>query len=785
MNKALASPWLIRVKLASAVILLVVVAIVPVILFAVATGNVKATVTTLVNNFRKQQALTIDEQVATTLRPGWVEAQRLSDNMRLHNNDWPPTYDTFTNATARAQLLRSEWPLVDRITHMLKASSNANQIVYDNYVGQVFALTDVDVANKSQCNSNNVHYAHMGFIRAAPTYSGSTTVDSGLYLYDLGLNLSAAPASRSLSVFDAASGTIGPQANFGPFPVQLPPLSCAASMGALWGAVQQPAYGGFAWFGPYNPQIGWGNHFEGNVPVIDRNGKAVGRAGVALSFLSISDLLKVSISNGGTVTQGGFAMIYTLSGFVIGFTENFDFLATRDMEVQLGTAYFQSRSPTLNAAVAQVAAVTGALCPSTQQLLDFTMNGVTHFLTVSPIDIQAHGLPPLTDPWCQMLLFPQNNVLQDFNTALAFNIGSIVVVGAGFFAIVFLVSIVVFLTVQESLRAKRELDEHIKHKVEEIERDSLRLRSPFVLIHESVFSKYDMLPMFEAARDNRETITLDTVEAVDEFKQKGNKVIFFSHEWLGFSHPDPQGLQLKTMTWAIDQLVLQGHKRESLWVWIDVSSIPQANKGSQTLAIQSLAAYAAKSDFFVAIVPDARHVEGKKDCNHASYNQRGWCRMEILARVCSCGLHETYFVTGNPVSGILQMTQPSQDQFDELPLRVFQGEFTCCAQKHKGKFVSCDKEFLVEPVLGLYMLCMKGQRTVKHMQPVCKAIADDKNNFFPKKHIYNYEDKYGDHTQVSRTLFGPMVEAAEEFLGYGTTREEEGSEAVTLNVSSF
>ena len=36
-------------------------------------------------------------------------------------------------------------------------------------------------------------------------------------------------------------------------------------------------YDNFAWFGPFDPGVGWGFHLEGNVPLYDADGGVIGR----------------------------------------------------------------------------------------------------------------------------------------------------------------------------------------------------------------------------------------------------------------------------------------------------------------------------------------------------------------------------------------------------------------------------------------------------------------------------------------------------------------------------
>ena len=56
------------------------------------------------------------------------------------------------------------------------------------------------------------------------------------------------------------------------------------------------------------------------------------------------------------------------------------------------------------------------------------------------------------------------------------------------------------------------------------------------------------------------------------------------------------------------------------------TSIPQANATLQKLAVESLAAYASTTRYFLVLAPEAIHTDTLKLCNQATYNKRGWVR---------------------------------------------------------------------------------------------------------------------------------------------------------------
>lgn len=84
----------------------------------------------------------------------------------------------------------------------------------------------------------------------------------------------------------------------GPIVAKLPPLPCVPAMAsimfpALSGSLMAEFHN-FAYFGPFNPGVGWGFHFEGSVPLYADADRTIidGRASAAISLRGISDLLK-------------------------------------------------------------------------------------------------------------------------------------------------------------------------------------------------------------------------------------------------------------------------------------------------------------------------------------------------------------------------------------------------------------------------------------------------------------------------------------------------------------
>merc|ERR1719188_44759 len=94
----------------------------------------------------------------------------------------------------------------------------------------------------------------------------------------------------------------------------------------------------------------------------------------------------------------------------------------------------------------------------------------------------------------------------------------------------------------------------------------------------------------------------------------------------------------------------------------------------------------------------------------------------MLSKICSSGL-ENFFVLSTEGGELQRVTE---EWLPSLSMSVFEGAFSCCQQGHKCGV--CDKESLVEPVLGLYSLVLRqvqsasGDRASRHMEQVLRHI---------------------------------------------------------------
>jgi ABC-type branched-subunit amino acid transport system substrate-binding protein/uncharacterized membrane protein YgcG len=259
---------------------------------------------------------------------------------------------------------------------------------------------------------------------------------------------------------------------------------------------------------------------------------------------------------------------------------------------------------------------------------------------------------------------------------------------------------------------------------------------PFCVVSLSAFLKHGKLHKHEDCRDANEIVFLDTPERVQVFTAE-HSIVFFSHQWLAYDEPDPNGVHYRAMVRAAKTLCKDTGVAESdLYLWVDYSSVPQENKAQQAAAIRSIALYAKACEFFIIVAPVTVHASSGAECNMKTYQRRGWCRLEQWARMSNTDLGSMYMfneeggggsggggsggggsggggsggrvdATANlpeptvPPAPAAAMTTPNESlvsletkgsEFLNESICIFEGDFTCEA----------DKEMLIDVVMGLW-----------------------------------------------------------------------------------
>ena len=277
----------------------------------------------------------------------------------------------------------------------------------------------------------------------------------------------------------------------------------------------------------------------------------------------------------------------------------------------------------------------------------------------------------------------------------------------------------------------------------------------------------------ETLRDHNSLRKDGLVVALElEGKHQGAEINFVSHQWLGFREADPEQAHLNTMQdvfkraaagkaifkteemWQTfvkgrskqleksqgNEVVARGERQawapeksaetfsrsvRDGWVWMDYISIPQTigcttaeevatEVEAQGRAISSIPGYVLRTtNFWVCCPGGCRHVDAGHLCGYATWERRGWCRMEATcADIAKVFDSRALFV-------MQRLGEPSRvetvDFMDRMQLgmqkrsSVLNGDFSCCRMGHQvtaagsGEKVAipCDKDRLREVLTDL------------------------------------------------------------------------------------
>jgi ankyrin repeat protein len=218
-----------------------------------------------------------------------------------------------------------------------------------------------------------------------------------------------------------------------------------------------------------------------------------------------------------------------------------------------------------------------------------------------------------------------------------------------------------------------------------------------------------------------------------------SEIIFVSHEWLSWAHPDPEGTQLRVLCRVLERLkegeldtemdpfhtlifkhkfTTKGKDWEAMlkrtYLWVDWFSMPQpgaekedeiGKEAMETLiaegsrAIRSIPAYVERSDFIMILVPGCHHSDRKVPTCYRTWRRRGWCLLELYAAVMARDS------SNPPLLVRSERGTPSwMSPLEVMKLSIGLADFTCCQRNHvittetqkitsggKVKKIPCDK----------------------------------------------------------------------------------------------
>jgi len=295
-------------------------------------------------------------------------------------------------------------------------------------------------------------------------------------------------------------------------------------------------------------------------------------------------------------------------------------------------------------------------------------------------------------------------------------------------------------------------------------------QSHFHVLKGPDFVELTKLVPHEYLRDR--LLVFDSVADVRAAMAAGDVFVFISHQWLGWSEPDPDGVHLAAMKQAVQSVVATGVPLERVRVWVDVASIPQANRAAQKMAISSLPCFASTSNFFVVVSPDVVHKDTGCLCNSRTYRSRAWCRAEIMSCWARNGT-EGMFVSTN--QGLRPLA--ANDAILLEALDVFHGELTCCRRGHPNAD-PCDLEALVLPMLGLYAEIFRDRHGVA--AEAYSVLEPVKDQFYPKTFTYRCGHGAAEVAE-EHVLFGDLIAAVE----FAVAMDEADPDAAVRRLPDF
>jgi len=281
-------------------------------------------------------------------------------------------------------------------------------------------------------------------------------------------------------------------------------------------------------------------------------------------------------------------------------------------------------------------------------------------------------------------------------------------------------------------------------------------QAPCVLMKASDFVKQEALRPHEELRDKNLLLFVDTMAMLSD-SVSDKCTVFFSHQWCGWSDPDPNRIQFPAMVAAI-KMVAEREKRplDQIYVWADWFSIPQACRPVQQLAIKSLPSLASSLQYFIVVAPETTHANTCVPCNQATYHKRCWCRAEMMSHWSKRGTTNMFYCSA---AGLEPMAPSGITKEFLSAVHVFDGELTCCALGHQNGTVPCDREELVFPMLGLYSE-IYARREEPQMKVVFDAIEPMVDSIYPNEFGY-FSEKGG---TVTKPLFGDLTVAMRRFV---------------------
>lgn len=335
---------------------------------------------------------------------------------------------------------------------------------------------------------------------------------------------------------------------------------------------------------------------------------------------------------------------------------------------------------------------------------------------------------------------------------------SLLVVAAFMSGIAFVIS-----TANAKRRLLKEKEDNLEDTVSKGLATVRVLGYPMALINAKDFVKLtseELESCHEGLRDMGLLRVLDTTEEISYFHTMGNLIVFFSYHWPSWENLGPDYVQRQAMNHSLHLFAEKNDiPLDSVWVWLDIISIPQKHRGIQVLAINSLYVYAYSVDALIIIAPETfQHQTGQK-LGIESYKNRVWTRVEQVAHLSAHGIDSLYLYT----PGGLEVVDK---KWLMDVVHVFDGQTTCCARRHED-FGCCDRESLVLPLVGLYYRVAAAERRGvdrnEGTSTLYALLENDRDRIFPR--TFDFETVIdGKEVKTRKILFGDLLERVDKHL---------------------
>ena len=164
----------------------------------------------------------------------------------------------------------------------------------------------------------------------------------------------------------------------------------------------------------------------------------------------------------------------------------------------------------------------------------------------------------------------------------------------------------------------KDYENEVQAKVDEALASARALEFPAHFVPLGTFLTMGEMVMHEKLRSQGCLVIHDTMEELVNFSIH-NHIIFISHQWTAFSHPDPTLMQYRVATSALRHIVEKiDVDVNRVWVWLDYCCIPQLCVPVQKLAINSLPLYASSASVFLIVAPPTKHADHHGTCDYVS-----------------------------------------------------------------------------------------------------------------------------------------------------------------------